>query len=164
MDITQSHVSSSLSVPARLHLNYVYGLRALAALYVVSVHTFPRVWGDHAPKGFLKILAKVLAQGHFAVSAFIVISGFCLMLPVLKNHLQLPGGSIRFFKKRAWRILPPFYITFLLSLGILELSLGYVEDSIDRFNPAFIGSTLCGHLFLVQNIFEQAKLPTNAVL
>ena len=164
MVISQSGVSSSVSKPSRLHLDYIDGLRALAALYVVSVHTFPRVWSDREPNGVFKILAKVLAQGHFAVSVFIVISGFCLMLPVLNNHLRLRGGIVRFFKKRAWRILPPFYIAFLLSLATLVFSLSDVKYPTQDLNAAFVGKTILSHLFVVNNIFEKISLPTNGVL
>ena len=55
------------------------------------------------------------------VTVFLVISGFCLMLPVLRTELNLRGGSWVFFKRRYLRIAPPLYAAFVLSVAILQL-------------------------------------------
>jgi peptidoglycan/LPS O-acetylase OafA/YrhL len=48
--------------------------------------------------------------GHFAVNFFIVISGFCLMLPVARSaDGKLRGGFKSYILRRARRILPPYY-------------------------------------------------------
>src|SRR2546421_13093474 len=96
----------------RPHLDYLNGLRALAALYVVLHHAYLTVWPvllGKAPTGIDAALVGWLAYGHYSVSVFIVISGFCLMLPVLRNQDVIAGGSITFYRKRARRILPPYY-------------------------------------------------------
>ncbi|MDE3231488.1 MAG: acyltransferase family protein, partial [Chloroflexota bacterium] len=69
-----------VALPTRL--GYVDGLRALAALYVVVGHCMATVWPFQAPDGIAGPLANLLQFGHYAVSAFIVLSGFSLMLPV----------------------------------------------------------------------------------
>lgn len=160
---------SQLNPPSPLvnsRLDYVDSLRALAALYVVSVHMFPRAWlstPTSLPNTWaLNILAKFLAQGHFAVSLFIVVSGFCLMLPALKNQLYLKGGFIRFLKKRSWRILPPFYVAFLLSAALLFVSLDEKTNSLYGFNAPISWENFIAHLFVVQNLF--GSIQSNGVL
>ena len=99
-------------------LDYVDSLRAIAALMVVFDHIFiatyplPRRpasgWGSHV---------YWLAFGHFGVALFIILSGFCLMLPVIRHDGVLKGGFRSFLKRRIWRIIPPYY----LSMGLLLL-------------------------------------------
>ena len=49
-------------------------------------------------------------HGHYAVAVFIVLSGFCLMLPVTRDpNGRLPGGFAAYLGRRARRILPPYY-------------------------------------------------------
>ena len=68
------------------HLGYLDGLRALAALYVVAVHALSQVDRHHdrisAP---WSLITGLFLYGHYAVDLFIVLSGFCLMLPVVRR-------------------------------------------------------------------------------
>ncbi|HEX6799049.1 MAG TPA: acyltransferase family protein, partial [Ktedonobacterales bacterium] len=92
------------------HLGYVDGARGIAAVYVALHHCWQIVWSETPhPLPFLWSLLDWLAYGSFAVSAFIAISGFSLMLPVARGDGRLPGGAWTFFKRRARRILPPYY-------------------------------------------------------
>jgi peptidoglycan/LPS O-acetylase OafA/YrhL len=141
----------------------VDGFRALAALYVVFVHVLPRAWGDDAPQNrLLALAAKGLSGGHFAVTAFIVVSGFCLMLPVVRAGTVLRGGPTVFFKRRYVRIAPPLYIAFALSALLLQVA--------NLAHPPYYADTrvtatqVIGHLTLLQNLVPGAPLPNNAVL
>ena len=104
--------------PARLRLNHVDGLRALAALYVVLHH----IWLDGRPEDRAHDWGSWLRHGHFAVTLFIVLSGYCLMLPVVRGDGTLRGGIVPYLK-RARRILPPYYaalgVTILLSTFLI---------------------------------------------
>ena len=51
-----------------------------------------------------------------SVPLFIVLSGSCLALPLLRDG-GLPGGWRGFFRQRAWRILP-VYFTALTSVAL----------------------------------------------
>ena len=95
-----SRGESSESSPTRAHLGYVDGLRALAALYVLIGHMwlecFPIVYGpSRLPTGRFAALTGWMLYSHFAVSVFIVISGFCLALPVMRSGGRLRGGARR---------------------------------------------------------------------
>jgi len=55
------------------------------------------------PHSWLRHWHILIILGHFSVDFFIVLSGFCLMLPVVRSH-QLNGGAWKFYKKRLRRI------------------------------------------------------------
>lgn len=90
------------------------GIRGLAALYVVLYHIFQRAWpgaaAAHAP-----LWAGWLGYGRFAVVVFITLSGFSLALGPARSGWRFP--SIReFARRRAWRILPPYWAALGFSL------------------------------------------------
>jgi peptidoglycan/LPS O-acetylase OafA/YrhL len=95
------------------HLDWLDGLRALAALFVFQAHYV----GILAPAGGSTWRTSWLLSwtqwGHFAVNLFIVISGYCLMLPVLRKG-TLAGGAAGFYRRRARRILPPYFVALVL--------------------------------------------------
>jgi peptidoglycan/LPS O-acetylase OafA/YrhL len=66
-------------------------------------------------------ISNVLLYGHLAVDAFIVLSGFCLAIPTA-NTDELKGGWWLFYRRRAWRILPPYYGCTLLMFAITLLN------------------------------------------
>jgi peptidoglycan/LPS O-acetylase OafA/YrhL len=90
------------------------GIRGLAALYVVTYHVFLRAFpgsaAAHAP-----IWAAGFGYGRFAVVVFIVLSGFSLGLAPAHNGWRL-DGTARFARRRAWRILPPYWAALVFSL------------------------------------------------
>lgn len=104
----------------RLHLDFLDGMRALAALFVVASHIYLLIFGPQARAHWPLTLANALLYGHLAVSVFIVISGFCLTLPVLRTQ-QLARGTADFYGRRARRILPPYFAALALTV-ILTLS------------------------------------------
>ncbi len=107
------------------HLPYLDGLRALAALFVVGHHAILQVDFSRQPlTGPLRTMLRPLFFGHYAVVLFIVLSGFCLMLPVLRGDGRLRGGYLQFLKRRSWRILPPYYFAMGLSLLLVGTLVG----------------------------------------
>ncbi|MBB5891118.1 acyltransferase family protein [Kutzneria kofuensis] len=102
--------------PARPRLAGLDGIRGLAALFVVLHHSylmaFPGFPETHAPAwtGFL-------LYGHFAVVVFIVLSGFSLAVSPARNGWRLDSKA-KFARRRAWRILPPYWPALLFSLVI----------------------------------------------
>ena len=153
------------SKASRIHLDYVDGLRGIAALYVACEHFLPRVWeGANPPVGILRLLAKVLVQGHFAVTMFIVISGFCLMIPVIRAGNVLRGGSVVFFCRRFLRIAPPLYIAFLFSIVLLQAGSGSVGIPPYYSDTHVTTTQWVGHLLLLHTFIPGAALPNNGVL
>ena len=101
------------SAPAKIHLSYLDGLRGLAALYVAHFHLLHE-FGWHQNSSYMPLMFRetmnLFFAGHFAVVVFIVLSGYCLMLPIARsggNHLQTGFGT--YIARRARRILPAYY-------------------------------------------------------
>jgi peptidoglycan/LPS O-acetylase OafA/YrhL len=117
----------STAATSRLHLPVLDGVRGLAALYVALFHALGYTgYIDTLRTQTLSIpmalLAAVLDYGTYAVPVFIVLSGFCLMLPLAQREtLHIPGGIGSFLSRRAWRILPAYYAALLLNLALIAL-------------------------------------------
>lgn len=87
----------------------VDALRGLAAIAVFVCH-IGGYWG------FLELpgkLPQLVATGAHGVDVFIVVSGFCLALPLAghRRALRVP----QFYGRRAWRILPPYYVALAIA-------------------------------------------------
>jgi peptidoglycan/LPS O-acetylase OafA/YrhL len=150
----------------RPHLPFLDGLRALAALLVVLYHVriFQTDDSFFSPLG--NQLTDWMQYGHFAVGVFIVLSGFCLMLPVTFRDGSLPYPALVFFQRRAHRILPPYYFALLLSLGLIAAGLGRSSGALLptlwHYSYPVTGLTLGAHILLVQN-FLGGYMRTNPV-
>lgn len=130
-------------------------MRGLAALAVVLLHAslFTGLDGDMARD--YPVIAKALFLGNYAVAVFIVLSGFVLMLPIAKSSgLTFKNGVWTYFKRRAWRILPPYFASLILfgaailCIPVLQQERGTAWDS--KVPVTFDG--LVAHLFLVHNV------------
>src|SRR5664279_1730928 len=90
------------------------GIRALAALYVVLYHIFLRAWPG-AAAAQAPLWALWLDNGRIAVIVFIALSGFSLAIGPARSGWRF--RSIReFARRRAWRILPPYWAALGFSL------------------------------------------------
>ena len=144
-----------MSKKGALRLEYLDGLRALAATYVVLFHAGLGFTTAALPS-WAKNVARTLSFGHDAVAVFIVLSGYCLMLPVARAEGQITRGIPSYFARRAWRILPPYFATLFGSLLLLALvpALQAQTGTIwDDTSPAFELGPIVSHLFLVHNLF-----------
>jgi peptidoglycan/LPS O-acetylase OafA/YrhL len=138
----------------RLRLAYLDGLRALAAGYVVLFHAVP---GFHSADlvGGWRLLRRALAFGHEAVAIFIVLSGYCLMLPLVRKRPERYAVDLGdFMRRRAWRILPPYFAALTLSVlalacvPVLRTTSGTIwDDSL----PGLDAGALVSHLLVVHN-------------
>ena len=169
-----SHAKPVLLTPgrgekARLHLRYVDGLRALAAVYVVLGHAWLQTWPGGStvqrPVGWTLHLTAWLNYGVFAVIFFIAISGFCLMLPVLACGGTLGAGGARpFFFRRARRILPPYYLALLLSIGLAARWLHNVTHSVFDVSLPMTRAGIISHLLLIHNLNDRTANQINLPL
>jgi peptidoglycan/LPS O-acetylase OafA/YrhL len=147
--------TSEATVSSRLA--FLDGIRGVAALYVVCFHIWAAVRYQHQgdiPSGLYWLLSWSFL-GRSAVCVFIVLSGFCLMLPVVQSaDGTLRGGWRGYLKRRATRILPPYFAALLLSLLLAWLMEAWRNDV--RVWASFMPSpTLSGtlaHLTLIHNL------------
>jgi peptidoglycan/LPS O-acetylase OafA/YrhL len=128
--------SHEATVRTSIQLDYIDGLRALTALYVVVHHTF-QSWPGPVPQ-----IQQVFAFGGEAVAVFITISGFCLALPQASRNVWTVDTR-RFYFRRAWRILPPYYaaVAVGVAFALLRLTAGMPISS----------RTIWLHLLMMQN-------------
>ena len=141
-----------------LRLEYLDGLRGLSALFVVVYHIFTLLGASPERYHCLQICEtrnRWIWTGHQAVDVFIVLSGYCLMLPVARSKTQqLAGGTGAYLKRRARRILPPYYaalgISLLLFLLVPALNAG-VGLSAEMY-PSLTASAILSHVFLIDNL------------
>ncbi|WP_313376712.1 acyltransferase, partial [Chishuiella sp.] len=141
----------------KIRFDFLDGIRGLAALWVVLFHSL-LFNGDNtgikwSENFILNNIQKPLSIGHLAVSIFIVLSGFCLAIPVVNNGLELKGGFKRYIFRRAKRLIPPYYFALLLSLILILLfPLLQVANNTawDSKIPVTIESII-SHLLLIHN-------------
>ena len=137
---------------------FLDGLRGLAAFYVLLHHAALEApaTGLSAPAGLVRGL---LRHGHFAVAVFIVLSGYCLMLPVARDPGQrLRGGVLGYLGRRARRIMPPYYAALIACWLLIALVPGL--DRLDharwdRALPATTPGVVVSHLLLVHNLDDR---------
>jgi peptidoglycan/LPS O-acetylase OafA/YrhL len=139
----------------RLRLAYLDGLRALAALYVVAFHSmlgFSRA----SLVGRYRFLRALFGFGHEAVAVFIVLSGYCLMLPLVRERPERlePAFGV-FLRRRALRILPPYFAALFGSLVLIyaaaPLRAGNTGTIWDDSLPALELGPILSHVVLVHN-------------
>ena len=145
--------------PSGLRLEYLDGLRGLTALYVVLFHCRSEFTWRQADGGFsplLRAATEWMNFGHYAVVVFIVLSGYCLMLPVVRSRDEaLAGGFWGYLKRRARRTLPAYYgaIAFsLLLIAAFPALRQQVGAQWDRCLPAFQTDVLLAHLLMLHNL------------
>ena len=142
-------------------LDYVDALRGLACLAVVIFHAC----GAQEPAAALRAahaggppahhgLTLVTSFGVFGVPLFLCLSGFCLFLPVLRRHSL---GAVRvdfreFLRRRARRILPPYYAAMALFLVLESLPrLGLLPEAALSTTIGG-GRSVIAHVLMLHNL------------
>ncbi len=93
-------MGSSAKAPSYfVHIN---GLRAVAILAVLFYH----LRADYCP------------AGYFGVDLFLLISGFLLMRSLLKPGAEQDFRYGSYLLKKAWRIIPPWFVVTLITCAI----------------------------------------------
>jgi peptidoglycan/LPS O-acetylase OafA/YrhL len=138
--------------PAR-RLEYIDGLRALAALWVAAHHAIE----TSEPTRLLEmpIVGPVLAslfKGQFPVMVFLMLSGFCLYYPYVKKDPRpaFTTGYRAFLARRARRIAPPY-----LWAGLFCLIMAVIPAlQVGRWQQVgpIDGRVILSHLLFVHNL------------
>ncbi len=160
---------SKLKVPQG-RLPFLEGIRGLAALYVVLGHicnlSDPRLaagYISHSPEWLQRTMGW-FSYGHLAVAAFIVISGFCLELSLFARESGVIHSISRFYKRRAQRILPPYYVCLGLSILVaIQITAHQVGLPFSQYVPVDQAAIL-SHVFLIHNFSLDWMYKINGVL
>ena len=120
------------------------GVRGLAALFVVVNHVFLRAFPGY-PVDKAPFWAAWFIYGRFAVVVFIVLSGFSLALSPARHGWQLDGVS-RFARRRAWRILPPYWAALVFSVAVAWLLVRPPGQRVPGSSSVFVNGLLVQNL------------------
>jgi peptidoglycan/LPS O-acetylase OafA/YrhL len=130
-------------------LDYVDGVRALAAMYVVLHHIWITSYPDY-PRNSGPMIVGWMLYGHLAVAVFIVVSGFSLSIAPARRDWEL-GGVRKFFRRRAWRILP----TYWAALAFSAIVYGLITHA--QTGHQITAKALLVHATLLQDIINSPK-------
>lgn len=94
-------------------------LRGIAILLVVHEHVTCK-FIPFASRWAHPVLTAMPTTGYYGVNAFFVLSGFVLFLPWVSTDVPRPVGVWRFYRRRALRILPLYYLTLAVAFVAWE--------------------------------------------
>jgi len=129
---------------------YIDALRGAACVWVMLHHVF--TVGSMANSSTPKLVAYTYVLGYLGVNLFLVLSGFCLFYPLTRKNTvaDIQIKTALFFRRRARRILPPYYAALILC-GLLGL-IPYAQATI----PTARGwLDVLVHALMAQNLFAQ---------
>ena len=147
--------AEALEATTRLRLEFVDGLRALAAIFVVLSHAWLTIPSRREGHG-----SGWLNHGHLAVDLFIVLSGFCLALPMSQPNSfgALRGGVPEYSKRRARRILPPYYFSVALSLALIYTLIGRPTGTHWEAALPATWQAILAHALLVEDVVDPSRI------
>lgn len=136
-------------------LLFIDGLRALAAIYVVMHHAMLQYYPATIPfKGMQYLSMEFFSYGHFAVNLFIILSGFCLMIPVMNTNYIISGGFWYFMKRRTIRILPTYYAALLVSLILIWTCIGDISGTHWDVSIPVTKNDIITHVLMIHDLFN----------
>lgn len=162
---------AGLLAPQYLHerLTFIEGLRGVAALYVVLGHFCSMVdpdalHGKSIAPPWLQVLMAPFWYGHLAVASFIILSGFCLQISLFNGKDGRIHDLKRFYIRRAWRILPPYYAALVFSIVISLLVTSHQTGApFDQYVPV-TWTNVAAHVFMVHNLSADWMYKLNGVM
>ena len=148
-------VQSAQAPPPRERLEYLDGVRGAASFYVMLTHLVlfinPVLFSTVR---WLTPATAWMRYGRVSVSIFIVLSGYCLMLPVARSaQSTIAGGLWPYLVRRARRIMPPYYAALLISLALmwaLSARIDQVGTFWSTMKPVN-AKVVISHLLLIHN-------------
>lgn len=147
-----------------IRLGFLDGLRGVAALYVVVFHAYSEISDSSTcrlPASLFEFLNRFF-NGNASVDVFIVLSGFCLGIPIAKSvALEMPGGVVSYIGRRARRILPAYYAACVLCLIVLAAAPRIWQmpgASWAGTDPPFSRPVVLSHLLLLHNLYTRWSL------
>ena len=134
---------AAVVIPVRgRRLDAVDGLRAVAALWVVLFHIRAFSGANLGP------LDLVVRSGSTGVSLFLVLSGFCLYLPVARGTSFATG---RFLLRRIRRLLPAYYASLAVVMLITVVAAGHL--GFVRYSPLALTEQTLAHVTMTHSLF-----------
>ncbi len=120
-DLAVSDLAPQQPAPSRFA--FLDSIRALAAWYVVVHHIWLAAFVSF-PDNVGPWVVGWMRWGYLAVAVFIIVSGFSLALRPARDADRLVGGTSVFLRRRAFRILPPYWVALVISAAVMMLYTG----------------------------------------
>lgn len=146
-------------VAAPMRLSAIDGLRAVAALFVYLYHTWQFAGMPTLPVSLgsssLDILAFI-GTGCSGVDLFMILSGLCLFLLVLRaKPADAKFSATKFWNRRAWRLLPGYYASMIFVVAVptmlfIAFKALHLKASIPQYPSAWQWIT---HICLIHTFF-----------
>lgn len=140
--VTESEPPDSLSLG---RLEFIDGLRGLAAAMVIAAHYYPAAYTLGLPRW-----ADSFSLGYLGVHLFLLLSGFCVSWGYLGARPR-PFSARAFATRRALRILPAYYCALLLAAWLAA----------PNFTPAELAWQLVTHALMLHNLSPATALALN---
>lgn len=151
----------------RPQLRFLDGMRGLLVFSVVAGHAIGYSGERGAVAEWSPPLGKLLLAAELRVPVFFVLSGYALMIAVSRDpQFRVRGGFRGHVRRRARRLLPPYFAALALSLGLiwavplLRAPAGTAWDSRIPVTP----ESVVTHLLLVHNVSPDTFFRINAPL
>jgi peptidoglycan/LPS O-acetylase OafA/YrhL len=153
--------SVSLEQSDRLiaRLPFIEGIRGYAALIVVlghCAHASYRLLGGESffAAPWKERLEWLAWPANEMVYLFLMVSGFSLFYSEDVRRLARPATKLSLFaRRRAWRILPTYYVAFAFGLLVLAVVPNHLIDGLPALGPEPVTvSGVIAHLFLLHNL------------
>lgn len=125
--------------------------RGIAALWVMIFHGFATIYNKPL-NPLVELVKSVAAIGWLGVHLFFVISGYCIAANVYKLIFR-NGSTWDFLKNRFWRLMPTYWIAFIVTIFINLVSSPFNKTNLLESFPLSLQSWL-GNLFLLQPYFN----------
>lgn len=147
----------------RARLPFIDGLRGLAMLMVLACHCWIHTGGIQVlvPIGRGRIdLAAPFHYGYLGVHLFLLLSGFCLTYPLVRHGM--PGMRLelgRFARRRACRILPPYYVALagFLALRVLDSRVHAAQAGVGALHERLTAGNFIAHVLMFHNLVPAWK-------
>ena len=127
------------------------GLRGIAILSVVLLHYFynpdPRLTGP------IHWISRLFALGWSGVDLFFVLSGF-LIGGILMDHRDSPSYFRTFYLRRAFRILPIYYLWICLFILFILVGGPFLRSHTHSGRLPVLNFDIYQHFFFLQNLWD----------
>lgn len=132
------------------HIPTLDGWRAVAVLLVIGGHSSRMLRESDSQIG--NLAARFFAHGGFGVDVFFAISGFLIVTLLLREKMAQPIDLPGFYKRRAFRILPPIvaYMGVIIAMafaGLIPLEPREVAAVFGFYRNYISGNWYTGHFW-----------------
>lgn len=152
---TDNRIVSAQSSGTKRRLDYIDALRGAACIGVLLHHSFGVTALPQGPwHAALMALARISELGWLGVNLFLVLSGFCLFYPLAARYdlSAIKLNLTTFAKRRAGRILPPYYAAYFLLFGVEVLHFRYLHGYWNWHEGVQSPKDLFVHLLMIHNL------------